>query len=614
MGIAVLLLAAVAAAETDAAVFKEATDGSLALSFESLDASALNEAGYQLVDRGFCSEGKALAASGAERKGAWRQLKLDTLVPEALGQAEVWISRSKDAKVETRLDFLDANGAVFSVESSTPSLYGSCGEWECLSLDVPVTPARPARLAGVGVRSSSDDPFKIGRVALLGGASSKAGASRVWKIHDVDWRKPSSLVFTSSYYEYGYERAPLIDAMRLLAAKSWFLPEDLSRSPGPERLLNDSSVLKLELRRRDGCLLWRAEAGLTSGRYLRLPEPKEEQSYFLTVKAFSAAGVLLGVSDFAYQVEVNAKGTGTSVWPPLAEALGLRVDGLEAKAPFALSPSQEPSLLLRGVKGASKVKISLSDSKGGSFLRRELSLVDGASTVIPLKELQLSRGRAYTVEAVFADSEGATVDYARLLFGFTFQSSGAVVPKVVPTYEDFFAGAGRTGLTTEGVCVTYDRLLLARLPSTDLPMLERQIASTGAAMILLVPWGEIEPIEGVYQFDFVDESLAELKSKGLKTLIGMGAAGDSLPSWLWYDSIMTRGQASIGPTYRYFSPYSVRTRRAMIEAWRAIIDRYGADPDVIGWAVMAGGSEGLLRDLPPDQICDYSPAGRRFFS
>jgi hypothetical protein len=51
----------------------------------------------------------------------------------------------------------------------------------------------------------------------------------------------------------------------------------------------------------------------------------------------------------------------------------------------------------------------------------------------------------------------------------------------------------------------------------------------------------------------------------------------------------------------------------MLDAWRAIIAQYGADPAIVGWGVHAGGSEGLLRDLPPRQICDYSPAGKQYF-
>ncbi|MBI2073748.1 MAG: beta-galactosidase [Gemmatimonadetes bacterium] len=99
-------------------------------------------------------------------------------------------------------------------------------------------------------------------------------------------------------------------------------------------------------------------------------------------------------------------------------------------------------------------------------------------------------------------------------------------------------------------------------------------------------WGFIEPSEGVYRFDWLDQALALLDRNGIKAILGTPTA--SMPAWVARKypevlAVQSNGQRYTWGSRKDYSLSSGTYRLLSQQITRAMAEHFAATPNVIGW-------------------------------
>ncbi len=101
-------------------------------------------------------------------------------------------------------------------------------------------------------------------------------------------------------------------------------------------------------------------------------------------------------------------------------------------------------------------------------------------------------------------------------------------------------------------------------------------------------WQPLEPAEGRFAWDWLDEAIATLADAGLQVVLGTPTAAP--PAWLTHDypdvlPVDAQGRLRNSGTRRHYCPTSPIYRRHSERIVRAMAERYGAHPAVAGWQI-----------------------------
>ncbi len=232
----------------------------------------------------------------------------------------------------------------------------------------------------------------------------------------------------------------------------------------------------------------------------------------------------------------------------------------------------------------------------------------------------------YFLELSGYDAQGAPGGESRLVYQVLRDDSGgrpvnaplsaATASKSVsPSSKKNTADSAKPDLniySLNWMVTHFDAAQEKRLPTTSLPVLADWSKSAGMTPGFLIGWDEFEPTPGNFQWNLLDGLLALSRKNGQAAWLGIGFTGDKLPEWLWFEELMDQNQKTIQASYHYVTPFGPQFTKAHQILLRELIGHYRGNPDVGGYLVYAGPSEGFLTDTPPS-ICDYSPAARQAF-
>ncbi len=101
-------------------------------------------------------------------------------------------------------------------------------------------------------------------------------------------------------------------------------------------------------------------------------------------------------------------------------------------------------------------------------------------------------------------------------------------------------------------------------------------------------WSTMEPYEGVYKFEWLDEAVELLRREGLAVVLGTPTAAP--PAWLTRhhpDTLLTHsdGKVAIHGTRCHFNPGSPTYLKYVRRIAEQMARRYGQDARVIGWQI-----------------------------
>ena len=101
-------------------------------------------------------------------------------------------------------------------------------------------------------------------------------------------------------------------------------------------------------------------------------------------------------------------------------------------------------------------------------------------------------------------------------------------------------------------------------------------------------WQLMEPAEGQFAWDWLDEAIATLAAAGLEVVLGTPTAAP--PAWLTHDypdvlPVDAQGRTRNSGTRRHYCPTSPTYRRHSERIVRAMAERYGRHPAVVGWQI-----------------------------
>lgn len=119
---------------------------------------------------------------------------------------------------------------------------------------------------------------------------------------------------------------------------------------------------------------------------------------------------------------------------------------------------------------------------------------------------------------------------------------------------------------------------------TDIRMMRE--AGFNVVRLAEFSWAFIEPEEGVYRFDWLDQALALLDKNGIKAILGTPTA--SMPAWVArkYPHVLaveSNGQRSTWGSRKDYSLSSGTYRRLSQRITRAMAEHFAKTPNVIGW-------------------------------
>ena len=101
-------------------------------------------------------------------------------------------------------------------------------------------------------------------------------------------------------------------------------------------------------------------------------------------------------------------------------------------------------------------------------------------------------------------------------------------------------------------------------------------------------WSTMEPVEGVYRFEWLDRAIELAHSEGLAVILGTPTAAP--PAWLTHhhpDTLLTNGDGSMARHGNrcHFNPGSHTYLRYVRRIVEQMAKRYGQDERIIGWQI-----------------------------
>jgi beta-galactosidase len=122
------------------------------------------------------------------------------------------------------------------------------------------------------------------------------------------------------------------------------------------------------------------------------------------------------------------------------------------------------------------------------------------------------------------------------------------------------------------------------------PIDAAQMAQSGLEIVRIgeFAWARIEPSEGVFDWEWLDQAIETLAGAGLKVMLGTPTA--TPPIWLTkrHPAVLAQGPdrspRPIG-SRRFTCPTSETYRRESDRIVRAVTERYGSHPAVVAWQI-----------------------------
>ncbi len=526
---------------------------------------------------------------GAEKR---LTIPVNQALPDGTTSIGLWMTERRDNIV--RFVIVDQSGKKTAIDAgslegmapgpkqvSWVSHQAGLGPWHQRRVFLKA-PANGLTLAALEIeRLRPEKELRLGPLLASSRGADPFTAETVWKLKDYETPKPDSTFWTGSrFYEYGFETAPV------LRPEAW-------------RMLLDGApvgTLRLVLKTMTGHPLWHGTLGWkTLGRPIPLPE-MPEGCYRLEVTGFDTSNHLAASGRLVYQT--LRSDTPPAPLPQASPAYPWSIEGLNLGAPAApaggpLAVTVDASPLVKD-RAPVTLEWNVTDHAGirHGEGRAELTPKEPAARL----SLPTARPGGYKLRLQFADAQGP-VDEAEYRYGV----SGGTPP----------AQPGAPARTIDGplmlnqLKVHHDADHFKRLPTDSLPVIAAWTFQYGMSPCYLIFWGELEPVEGCYNWHLIDQYL-DLAKDGRQVAIGINFSGDNLPEWLWFEELMSQGQQTIHHDYHYVTPLGPRFQNAHAKLWRAVLERYRGDPRIAAWIYQAGPSEGFLTDTPP-KIADYSP-------
>ena len=464
-------------------------------------------------------------------------------------------------------------------QGSWVSHQAGLGDWH-LQKTFLKKPAKNLVLDSIEIeRSKPGKELRVGPLVISDLGADPFEARRVWKLKDYETPKPDSTFWTGNrFYEYGFETDPLLRR----SVWRFLLPAKTIAS------------LRLVLRSMTGAPQWHATI---SGPLLDQPIPLPDMAegcMLLDVTAFDAEDRLAGSTRLVYQTLRS-----DAPPPPLPGDLdawpwslkGLQLGGQAARRGEPLSITINADKLLKCHPSLS-LYWQVTDHAGSIHGEGREAFANEAATIT----LPSSRTGGYNLSLRFEDKQGP-VDEVRYTYGIADSSA--------PSQTMATDSPPNGPLLLNQTKVHHDADHFQRLPTDSLPAIADWTFQSGMSPCFLIFWGEIEPVEGCYNWHIIDHYL-DLAKEGRKVALGINFSGDNLPEWLWFEELMSQGQQTIHHNYHYSTPFGPRFQKAHAKLWRAILERYRNDPRIAAWIYQAGPSEGFVTDTPP-KIADYSP-------
>lgn len=462
-----------------------------------------------------------------------------------------------------------------------------------------LTPSDQMVLKSVTIRLRRPQPsITLGCVLATVSGADPYRATRVWKLKDFVLPKPNSLNWTAiNYHEYGFGTDAVIrpDVFH-----------QVLHAPVNSHIrvrLMDSFDRAIQTH-------WYQPNELKAGMVLpRLPKA----CYFLQVDRFDGKGYLIASERMVYQVLRDDQRPADL---PLVEVENahdpVRIDGFVPDGPsglvnqtvtftFDCSP-----IFKRTTHTSLAMRWSITDT-GSMYWEHQSATVTAENPTVKIV-VPSSRGGGYDMSMRWEDAAGQKVDQHQLRYGIADPR-----PHVVPD------GDGKQVTVEQHLPMLMDMFSThtdpsqyARLPQVTLLSRIASAFRSGLTPRLAVPWVDLEPVPGCYQWHIVERYLGLAEIAGKPVGIGLGYSGDNVPQWLWFEELLSQDQQTIHAGYHYVTPMGDRFNEALKRVNTAFLARYKDDWRLAGFHYYAGPSEGFLTDTPPD-ISDYSPDAQQKF-
>ncbi|MFA6290808.1 MAG: beta-galactosidase [Victivallales bacterium] len=135
---------------------------------------------------------------------------------------------------------------------------------------------------------------------------------------------------------------------------------------------------------------------------------------------------------------------------------------------------------------------------------------------------------------------------------------------------------------------------------------------------LSAPWYDLEPIEGVYQFSYLDRLIDEAKKRGLYVVLRVHPIEAGIPGWVERDLQQDMDHRAHGIWHGgsnlIYSPAAGVMREKYFKYLNALAAHYRQDPKMLGYTLANVFFDHSMIDCPwLGQYVDYSDAMRRTY-
>jgi hypothetical protein len=373
-----------------------------------------------------------------------------------------------------------------------------------------------------------------------------------------------------------------------------------------------------------GATVWQTRVGLT---FRSGPEAPSEKgpainlppgNYWVTAHVFNGSGQYLSREEF--QVDILRRNQalpplGGAVGKPLALEVGTQEPsnvfpyGVEPR--FRVSPPSAASYPLT-------LRYQIRGFYGKTVLHEAEVKVTHPGVVWWQPEgMKLENGEVYQIQAECLHGN-VTVDTAQALFGLSNAPRRTVVSGPQPPKRPPVAGPSREQLAVEA----YWEPFYYGGRHYSFKSFQRLVALAKAnhcsGVRLDLDWPMLEPLPGVFRFHTVDRMVRTIEAAGLNVSF-MVYGFYQVPAWVRSFDSMADSQGDIhnlwyaGGVNRVPSPSDPRFLAALGQFWRAIVTRYGRDPDVSGYTFLGLFADSFYFDRQPGTAVDYSAAAEWSF-
>lgn len=134
-------------------------------------------------------------------------------------------------------------------------------------------------------------------------------------------------------------------------------------------------------------------------------------------------------------------------------------------------------------------------------------------------------------------------------------------------------------------------------------------AQTNTSIDMIIYWNEIEPMKGVYQYEYVQKRLDYAASKGVKVILGIWNHLDHIPLWLWYDDMLDqdyKGRQYSTTYLRNYTRSSERMNQAYKDMIANVVSQFRNNTAIIGWNFSEGVESWYADRSTFGYVTDYS--------